>query len=548
MLFSYWLNFGGNPFLFWSIGHLFIGTFTCWLLLRNRPINDFLFFVAVFLFSGIMRLPVFLYNLPLNLDESQMLAQGITLAFDPLFYRSVDPTTSGPINSYLLTLLYSFGFRLDFHLAHILSWLLSVLPVFYLYKTLKILISKHIAQLATLPVIVFFSFIQNADLVHYYSEGIAILFLCICTYLLARWTVKQTISLSELIVFGVFNSLIVLCKIQALPLAFVLGVWSLVLIYFFQKANWVKYVSAVSGAILLVWGGWLCYMQANGLLNDFILYYIKANAQLKIHFSEKSSFFHDFIRFPATVRKIGMEFNYYIYPFIGLGLVFFIKTFSKQAFVKMLKQDHFFWLMVLGYFFAVVAVVVRTGSYYTHHFLFFILPMCLFTGRFLHQIGDQARWKWLLFLTQLIFILNGIKYIRNGAPINNYPTDYSKQNEISAVGKAILKYANPKDYLVVWGWSCEYHVETQMPQGVNENHSVRTAMKHPLQEVYYQRYLHDIQHSKPKVFVDAVTTRTFWMNDPKLYGHQNYPELAKFIADHYTLKQEINGVKIYVSH
>jgi hypothetical protein len=243
------------------------------------------------------------------------------------------------------------------------------------------------------------------------------------------------------------------------------------------------------------------------------------------------------------VRAEGAELNYWFYSFVGLGGVFLVQHFSKAAFIKIVKLDHYFWAMVSGYFLMVVAVIIRTGSFYTHHFLFFVLPGGLLTGLFLSQLRFSSPWKWVILLTQLFFLLKGIRR----STLNIYETAYSQQNKISPVGKAILNYGKPGEYLAVWGWSCEYYVETQMPQGVNENHSVRSAMKHPLQEVYYQRYLRDLKRTKPTVFVDAMTTQTLWMNDPKKYGHQNYPELARYISDHYQLKEEINGVRIYAA-
>ena len=547
MLFSNWLYFGGTPIFWWLIGHIFLGSFTIWLILHKRPSSETFFTAALFIFSGFMRLPVFLYNLPLNPDESQMLTQGLTLTVDPLLYRSVDPTTSGPINTYLLSIVHLMGFRLDFQVAHVLSWLITLVSIYFLYKTLKYLVPTYIAQLAIIPTVAFFSFTQNANYIHYYSEGIAIILLSYCIYFLARWTRLKYFRVAELIAFGAVEGVIILCKIQAMPLAFVLGVWSLVLLFMFQRKKWIAYAGFLAGSVASVLGGWLLYIHLNGLLDDFFLYYITANAQLKMHFSDSSyrSPWYLLIRFPKIIFERSTELNYWFFPFITLGSVFVIKHFSKTVLTKIAQNNHYFWVMVLGYFLMVIAVIIRTGSFYPHHFLYFVIPCCLLTGLFLQELSFPSLWKWGVLLTQLVFVGVGIKRLVNHSSLNAYETAYSRQNEVGAVSKSILKYGNSGDYLVVWGWSCQYHVETQMPQGVNENHSVRSAMKHPLQSVYYQRYLRDLQRTQPKVFVDAITTKTLWMNDPRKYGHQNFPELAKFVNDNYTFREELQGVKIY---
>lgn len=549
MQFTSWLDFGSSPIFWWLIGHIFLGTFTIWLILKKRPFSEVFFMSALFLFSGFMRLPVFLYNLPLNPDESQMLAQGLTLTIDPLVYRSVDPTTSGPINTYPLTIVHLMGFRLDFHIAHLLSWFITLITIYFLYKTLKYLASTYIAQLAVIPTVAFFSFTQDPNYIHYYSEGIAMILLSYCTFLLVRWEQLKTFRITELIAFGVSIIFIVLCKIQAIPLAFILGVWSLVLPLILQKKKWIVYAAVVSGSVVVMGVGWLLYMQVNGLLDDFFLYYIIGNAQFKVHFSDAShrSPWLFLARFPMIIYQTTTELNYWFVPFVVLGFVFIIKHFSKIALAKIAQSNHYFWTMMVVFFLMVIAVIIRTGSFYPHHFLYFIIPCCLLTGLFLQQLSFPSIWKWGVLLTQFVFLGIGIKRLVNHDPLNAYTTAYSRQNELGAVSKTILKYGKSGDYLVVWGWSCEYHVETQMPQAVNENHSVRSAMKHPLQSVYYQRYLRDLQRTKPKVFVDAMTNKTIWMHDPKKYGHQNYPELAKFVADNYLFKAEIDSVKIYVA-
>lgn len=550
MQFTSWLDFGGSPIFWWLIGHITFGYLTLWLLLRKTPIPELLFWVICFVVSGFMRLPALLFNLPLNPDESQMLAQGLTLTVDPLVYRSVDPTTSGPINSYLLSLIHLLGFQLDFRVTHILSWLITLTSIYFLYKALKYIFPKYISQVAIIPTVAFFNFTQNPDYINYYSEGIANILLSYGICQIARWTNYKKITYPELVGFGIALALIVLCKMQALPLAFVLGVWGLGLLYMFQQNNWLTYASVLSMSVISVWGSWLLYMYLNGLLNDFFLYYITANAQLKMHFSDKSyrSAWYLFIRFPKIIFKRGIDLNYWFFPFLALGVAFIATHFSKTAIKKMILKNNYFWVGLTAYFAMVVAVIIRTGSFFPHHFLYFLLPCSLFTGFFIHQLSAfSSHWRWLSLSTQLIFMLIGLLHIVNNEDINMYKTAHSRQKEMSSISKAILTFAKPGDYLAVWGWSCEYYVETQMPQGINENHSVRAAMQHPLQKAYYDRYIRDLQRTRPKVFVDAMTSRTRWMRDPKKYGHQNYPELAKFVADNYVFKAEIDSVKIYVA-
>jgi len=545
MEFSNWLDFDDNPILWWILGHLFLGIFSVWLIVSRRAVTDWIFWGVVIFITGFMRLPVFLFNLPLNPDESQMLAQGLTLTFDPLIYRSVDPTTSGPINNYLLAFLGLLGFKLDFQLAHVLSWGLTLITLFFFYKTLKTFQQRIVAQLAIIPTVAFIGFIQEPNYIHYYSESIAMILLALNVYFIAVWTQRKAIQWPELVIFGLSTALVILCKIQALPLAFVLGVWSLYLLFTFHRTHFFVKASILVSTIVGAWAGWLLYMGYNGVLDDFFFYYIKANAQLKMHFSDDSSRSYTYllVRFPIIFYKLGEGIKYLFLPFGILGLVFLFQNRLKSAFLNIVKSQSYFWVMLLGYLLMVIATLIRTGSFYPHHFIYFFLPFCLYIGLFLSHL--PLRWRWAILSTQLIFVAIFLKQIITHATTNLYPTAISKQEEFSDVSRVILKYGKPGEYLVVWGWKCAYYVETQMPQGVNENHSVRSAMKHPLQQDYYERYVSDLKRNQPTVFVDAMTEKTLWMYDPAKYGHQSYPELAAHIAENYDLKEVIEGVKIY---
>src|SRR5947207_2488234 len=67
------------------------------------------------LFFGLTLLAILLGVLPslakdhLSVDEACFLANARKLAFDPVFYRSVDAGSSGPLNIYVLTIPAWFG-------------------------------------------------------------------------------------------------------------------------------------------------------------------------------------------------------------------------------------------------------------------------------------------------------------------------------------------------------------------------------------------------------------------------------------------------------
>lgn len=92
----------------------------------------------------------------------------------------------------------------------------------------------------------------------------------------------------------------------------------------------------------------------------------------------------------------------------------------------------------------------------------------------------------------------------------------------------------------------KYHVETQLPQGAAEAHTERCIFNHPLRAQYFRRYLKDLREKDPKIFVDAVGPRSFWVQDRATQGHEAFPELKNWIDTHYQLVGEVDFTRVYV--
>ncbi|AXE20755.1 hypothetical protein DR864_24985 [Runella rosea] len=540
------LQFDDCPHYFWIFGHVLLGVFSIWLILRQKPLADWLFFTLIFAITGTMRLPVFLFNYQIDVDEAQVLAQGITLAVDPVIYQSVDPTTGGPLTSYFLA-IFAHLFPLDFQFAHILGWLLTLAALFMVYKAAQRLQLGSTVQLAMLPFIALISFSQTTDFVHFYSEALSILVLSISVWFLTRWSYHKNFTNIELISFGLLMGLLPLCKIQAVPMAFAVGVFACIQIFLFQKSKFFRYSSLMIGSILVVWASWSLFLWANDVFDDFVTFYIKANFQYKDNLASATRRSHlvNFFRLPYVIARGSSNFEWVFLPLCLLFLIFAYVSVYRKKISYFSKMDSYFWLMLVAYLAMTDIAVTRTGSFYPHYYHFLFLPFLLLMSLFLKHIPTWSRW--LILSAQLGFLYLLLQNIAHDRTTNEYPF-YGRNQDISdsKIVASILKYGKKGDYLAVWGWSCNYFVDTQMPQGVNENHTTRSAISQPLQPIYLERYLKDLKRTHPPIFVDAVSEKAIWINDRSKYGHDCFPTLAKYIADNYTLKEELENVRIYV--
>ena len=69
------------------------------------------------------------------------------------------------------------------------------------------------------------------------------------------------------------------------------------------------------------------------------------------------------------------------------------------------------------------------------------------------------------------------------------------------------------------------------------------------QTYFRERYMSDLRAHVPVVFVDAVAPEPggYQYTNRETEGHEIFSELGEFVRDHYTLKEDVAGVRIYVS-
>jgi hypothetical protein len=109
------ISFDNSPPVYWLIGYLLAGFVIFASQYKSIPTRAYLLTGVVLLVF--MRLPVIVFNRELNQDESQMLSHAVTLFQNPVYWRSVDGTTIGPLDNYLLVIPKLFGFQLDYSAA-----------------------------------------------------------------------------------------------------------------------------------------------------------------------------------------------------------------------------------------------------------------------------------------------------------------------------------------------------------------------------------------------------------------------------------------------
>src|SRR5450432_35718 len=120
----------------------------------------------------------------LNVDEGMLLAGARRLVYDPVFWRSVDGCTSGPLNYYSLLLPHFFGLPFDFATTHLMNALCFGTLLMFLYLIARHFLPEAAARLSVLPVLVAVMSFRNGDFIHYTTECVSIFLLTLGTWLL----------------------------------------------------------------------------------------------------------------------------------------------------------------------------------------------------------------------------------------------------------------------------------------------------------------------------------------------------------------------------
>lgn len=534
------IEFDSHPIVYWFFGYV-IALGICLIIYAKSFVvpsiaeRMYLLLSAVLLLM--MRLPVLLFNRELNPDESQMLTQAMTLVKDPVFWRSVDGTTGGPLGSYFLLIPSYFRGVFDYTSAHSGALILVLITLAAFYFAIRNWFGMSIAMAVTFPMTLFYAFVQQNDFVHFSSEHVPISFMAIILLLISIGDTRRSTNASIPFFIGSLIALLPFGKLQTLPMVTILVLWVFYLL-FFQKKDARSAVIFVLGGIstLLVI---LLLLIAGGVTSDFFQYYIIANFQ----YGDKTSWWNNLMALPDGLFQ-SPSILVFVLPQLLFLLAITIFRKSRPA-----NNESFLIFPLLWIAFTLLAIS-RTGSGYLHYWLFVIIPLALIFANWLIRFQQTPA----ILLGFGFICLSGLggfqafKTIKYGEPINIYPSDEKNNRHIpfSQVALEIKKYAKPGEYLVIWGWNCQYYVETQMPQGVAENHSIRSIFKHPLQEVYLQRYLTNLIENKPSVVVDAVGKNSLWAQDKATQGLSSYPDLFKYVSGHYTLVDSPDDVKLYL--
>jgi len=509
---------------------------------------------------SVLRLPFIIWPHQLNVDESQMLSQGMKFLVDPVPWRGVDGTSGGPLNSYFISIFLLFGIKPGYILAHALADVLVCLQLSIVYLTLVRIGSRAWAIWGILPMVLSLGHTSDANFLHYSSELLPALLLVIGFNLFVVMVQGRSEGNSSpkpipLLLCGLAIGMTPWCKLQALPMAAVLIAAVSSYIFFTTDRRAIafsqlcKFWLAVALPGVLI----LAIVAMGGALKDFWYSYILGNMAYAGPLAMRQMFIG--IVWALLLPEIKL-----LAGILLLALLLRLVLGGRRESLEIGFERNWISGGASCLFFSALFAVCRPGNAFAHYAIFLFpsmtyLAVILFSH--LSPVFTKSSKRWVGVAVQISAVCIAVLLVSYmGERINmvrKLPQPPPEASERIAAGIKKIELNHPVKSLAIWGWEPGVYVLTGIPPATRDSIGHFLITLGPTYPYFRQRFLADIQKANPDLFVDAVVQGAFlnylapleksnrsssWIWTEK-DGYESDPELKAYIDDHYVLVDQV---------
>lgn len=534
------INFDSEPKLYWAVCNLLLITsaLLSFYPLLKKPSEKLKLYtyllLAVFVVTFVaFRLPIVVYNVALNPDESVFIVGAMTLAENPVYWESVDGCTSGPFSFYVITAFCEiFRQPYDYVSARIVGLCLMISSMILNFLTLRKFSSTTTAAISTFCVVAFLSTTRYHDFVHFGSEHLPIFLLSIMGLLYAHVAKNQEIKKEHLFWFGFVAGIVPFAKLQATPISTMLVLIAYWLVYQKNKQQFITYSGILTAGcfcmpVLLFTSG-----VSLGFLDDFWVFYIKNN----LGYGSNVSILD------GIIRSFSDPLNIFTKAILVLGvLIIAYKILYKKEF-RLTPVSLFIFAFIASSLFS----VFKPGFMFHHYLLLLVFPTSLLFGYFIKEVLSLSN----LYLRKFS-IAATLAIILSFTLTTNAKNEFVTVNPskrlmvVSPISQEILKYTLPNEPLVIWGESGKHYLETKRIQGIRWSHTYWGMYSHSQRKLFQEQYVKQFRTILAPVFIDTHVTENSFITR-KDCGFETIPELKKVIDEKYHFLAEIDQQRIYV--
>lgn len=520
-----------------------------------------------------------LLNGPMNPDEAQFLAAAQKLFVDPVFFRSVDCGTTGPLNVYPLMLPSLVGFWPDYASGRAVALLLIFCSIVVLYRTFCLLLPDDQARIAVLPAAGAFTALSLSDFVHYTSEHVSFLITSCAVYLCVRILTGARQYAAYVFALGVLISAAIFAKMQTAPVVATIAMLALGWIHRVTKpARWWHPATMLAAGASSLTAMFLATCMATGVTAEFWMSYFVTNYRYAQTPALGVRHFLEFVMVQPDIQAITIAWLAITLIFgfararssnarmcgLAAGLTFGVATLVLQELtmtilLTLLAIAASGWLIVLirqtrgagtlsphswlGWLATAMWVAALFATYtphrdFPHYLLLLVIPFCLMISwlmmvRFADTGQESRRGQLgyvLVFVTLVAIWQGSLLRLPRPADMEDIPATLRPVE-----GDFIRANTKDGDTIVVWGWNVGPYLGSGRPAGTRDlNMANFISPDERVRAFYRNRFLRDMQRSRPAMFIDATGPTSFVIfNDPKRNGFEAFPEIRSYIEQNY---------------
>lgn len=512
----------------------------------------------------LLRMPSALLPREINVDEGQMLSQGMKFLVDPVPWRAVDGTSSGPLNSYLLSSFLLIGLIPSFVLVHLVANALVCLHVLLAHRTLLRLGSERTAAFGVLPMVLCYGLADGQDYLHYSSELLPVVLVALGFHFFVMWLQdcpNRPRTFQTLLIFlsGLAFGAAPWAKFQALPISGILGLAVLTATVSGKGLSLgasrrvtqtlAFFIGAILPAGIIVW-----VVAQSGAIRDFWYSYVLSNLAYAGQQKWTTTMLH-------CVRVLGQSQLRPLFLIDLLAVALF--AYGSPGRKDLVSSPRHLWVFgsLLLYAGSALFAVCRPTTSFLHYTVFLLHPMT-YLGVGLLSLnltllrGRRQPPRKILAIVVAVsiaimasYVFDGIRYTRYAVErIGELRHPKPDSNERIAAVIQKIRSTRPVGSLEIWGWAPGVYVISGIPPATRDSVGYKVISKGPLQGYYRHRFLSDLRDKMPDLFIDAVAPGAMLWNcqgcpgSPwtESDGYESDGELKRFVDENYALVEKLS--------
>jgi hypothetical protein len=495
-----------------------------------------LWFGACLGFFLISRVPAIQCPFQLNVDEGQMLAQAMRYAHDLTPWRSVDGETGGPILSWVLLLGHEVGLPFSFQAEHMIAALCLAGILAATFGVAYRLVGEEAALTSLAAGCLWLALSPDEDFTHYSSELVPCLFISLALLGLVGVPASKNSGLLRIFTAGLLLGLVPWAKLQAVPIALVLGLWALADIVRTpdlpakqrsQRAGILIAGAILPSALMLAWVAnanawdqfWNSYILANLSRAEGKPWSVhRANLLHLVLFQEGSPWFLD-----TALLAIGA-----------------VCLRGRAGWRALPRSPAVLSALLLA---AAVFAVLRPINAYSHYEQLCLVPLLLVTACCVRVIlGDgppaadsKRRAAWAVLAVGILPLPAAYFCHFDGWQMlsETWRYDQSRSFQVQAfVDRAVRQFVPGAESIAVWGWAPYLYVDLGIAPGTRDAGYASMTDGNPSEPFIRAGFIRDLEASSPQVIVD---TEDLVSDGVRKTAPDSFPALAAYLRGNYRL-------------